>query len=223
MIFHTSADIKCYNLWFDMFYDSVKEHCPLAKSSFNFVGEESIQPKNLDIFTQEKITFNQIKEQYQSIDDKSAKGYYCISRFLSIPCMEDHVLLCDIDLKLIKTFDIDIIENILKEYQAINFCRLKLNGRLGGMMAMLLREDICESVKAFANKQIKEQPLNWGLDSLVRSYIYQNYSVKNEMSLYNIAQSQNLSAKECLFAYHKKTGNNRHENKDKELKSFKIL
>ena len=221
MILHAAADIRCYELWYDMFYDSVSEHCPSAKRSFHYVGTETVQPKNIDMFTQDTITLDQIRSQYRAPDEKSARGYYCISRFLSIPCVGDHVLLCDIDLKLIKDLDIDSIDNTLKDHQAVNFCRLKFDGRPGGMMAMLLRQDICESVRDFARHAVKEQPLWWGLDSTVREYIYKNYSVKNEIALYNVGHQQNLSAADCVFAYHKKTGNNRHVNKEAELKSFK--
>lgn len=222
MIFHTAADIRCYELWYDMFYNSVKTHCPSSQTSFHFVGRDAIKA-DADLFSQDQISLEEIQSQY-NVDEKSAKGYYCISRFLSIPCVGDHVLLCDIDLKLIRNFDTTTIESWLEEHPAINFCRLKFNGKPGGMMAMLLRKDICQSVRDYANTLIKQSSLWWGLDSEVRKYIYETYSVKNYISLYNIGTpKQNPSIDECLFVYHKKNSKDRHAGKDIELKSFKTV
>jgi hypothetical protein len=187
MIFHTSADKKFYSAFFIHFSDSISRNCENKKISLNFVGPEVPQNSRADMFSQNHKTLEDIEKEYHTTD-RDSLGYYALSRWLSIPIINEHVIVCDIDIIAINKINFQVLEENLIDHPVINITRKKPNGHEGGMMIMVLRKDICLAVKEYAQKILIEKPLSWSRDVDVRSMLYERYSVKNILNMYQITK-----------------------------------
>jgi len=192
MIFHSSAELDFFNHFYKNFYSSVKFFHPYDKLSFNFVGDDSdhCNPILTDINTHDKIDIESIKNKFNASNNRSAYGYYALSRWLSIPLLDDHVCVCDIDLLMCNTIPNEFYENILNKHEVINITRKKPNGGEGGMMAMILRNDICNDVKNYSNIVLQEKQLKWDLDVDVRQFLYKEFNVFNILKMQDISKKQ---------------------------------
>ena len=184
MIFHSSADNHFYKLFYNIFYGSIKKNYKECSLSFNYVGNETVDTVLTNINTFDNKNQNDIENKYNA----KAQGYYALSRWLSIPIQEDHVCVCDIDLIMTNPVPLDFCEEKFKTNEVINITRIKPNGKPGGMMAMILRKDICEEVRNYSNSLLHTEQLKWSLDVKVRSYLYQNFNVLDVLKMQNLSK-----------------------------------
>jgi hypothetical protein len=197
MIFHTSADTLYYEKFYNLFSSSIKKHYTDAKLSLNYVEKD----KKLDIpdtiISYDNISINEICKTYR-VSDRSALGYYALSRWLSIPILGDHVAVCDIDLLAINKIDNLIIEQMLNKNQVVNVTRIKPNGQEGGMMIMILHKDICQEIKNYANSLLESTTLEWSTDVKIRNFLYENYSVGNILNMHQLTKRTDYSQRDKI-------------------------
>jgi hypothetical protein len=203
MIFHCSSDRVYYEHFFKNFVYSIKKNYLNPKISYNFVGTDL--PDNIvtDYFQNDKKNWNEIKTLYKATD-REAKGYYALSRWLSIPEENDHVAVCDIDVLAVNKIDKELIDNLLQTYQVINLTRIKpKSSKEGGMMIMILHKDICATIKKFSNSLLIDNKLQWMTDVMVRTFLYENYKVKDLLQMEDISKKENLNSIDKWFVFSK--------------------
>ena len=191
MIFHTSADKTYYEYFYEMYYTQVKKFYPNPVCSFNYVGTDKQVSDfaNIDIITLDLLSENDFSNKFPFAN---IKGYYALSRWLSIPVKNEDVLVSDIDVLTINEIDKTLVDSLLQQHQVINITRMKPNGQEGGMMVMILRKDICEEVRKFANSLLSTETIGWATDVLVGDFLYKNYNVKNLLKMHSVQKNQNL-------------------------------
>jgi len=215
MIFHCASDIIYYEHFFKNFVYSIKKYYTNSKISYNFVGKDLPSNIETDILQIDKISWDEIKIQYKA-NDREAKGYYALSRWLSIPIQNEHVAVCDVDVLAVNKIDHELIETCLQTYQVINLTRIKPKGAgEGGMMIMILHKDILNIVKKFTNDVLRTNKLIWQSDVLVRTYLYENFKVKQLLQMEDISKNKDLQSTEKWFIFSK-------VNKFENLKIWKI-
>lgn len=203
MIFHCATDSIYYEHFFKNFVDSIKKYYPNPKISYNFVGKDLPSNIETDILQNDRISWNEIKTQYTA-SDREAKGYYALSRWLSIPIQNQHVAVCDVDVLAVNKIDHELIETCLQTHQVINLTRRKPKGAgEGGMMIMILHKDILNIVKKFANNVLSTNKLKWQADVLVRTYLYENFKVKQLLQMEDISKNKDLRSTEKWFIFSK--------------------
>ena len=202
MIFHTAADPIYFEAFYNSYTDSIKQFFDSPLFSLNFVGLDQ-QHHTVDYFFQDEISFEEIKIKF-NVDDRSARGYYCMSRWNSIPVVNHHVCVSDIDVIAINPIDKILINDLLEKHKVVNLTRLKPKlGGEGGMMILFLHKDICQEVKDFSKQLLENNPLSWATDVAVRSYLYNNFNVKNLLKMKEISKSNNQVIDNPWFVYSK--------------------
>lgn len=215
MIFHCASDKIYYEYFFKNFVDSIKKYYTNPKISYNFVGKDLPNNIETDILQIDKISWDEIKTQHKA-SDREAKGYYALSRWLSIPIQNEHVAVCDVDVLAVNKIDHELIEACLQSHQVINLTRMKPKGAgEGGMMIMILHKDILSIVKKFANNVLSTNKLKWQADVLVRTYLYENFKVKQLLQMEDISKRKDLKLSNKWFIFSK-------VNKFENLKKVKI-
>lgn len=203
MIFHCASDSIYYEHFFKNFVDSIKKYYPNPKISYNFVGKDLPNNIETDILQIDKISWEEIKTQYK-VSDRDAKGYYALSRWLSIPNENDHVAVCDVDVLAVNKIDHELIETYLQTYQVVNLTRIKPKGAgEGGMMIMILHKDICALVKKFANSLLLDNQLIWQTDVVVRTHLYENFKVKQLLQMEDVSKNKDLKPTDKWFIFSK--------------------
>jgi hypothetical protein len=203
MIFHCASDKIYYEYFFKNFVNSIKKYYPNPKISYNFVGKDL--PNNIatDILQNDIKSWDEIKTQYKASDGE-ARGYYALSRWLSIPIQNEHVAVCDIDVLAVNKIDHELIEACLQTHQVINLTRIKPKGAgEGGMMIMILHKDICATIKKFSNSLLIDNKLQWMTDVMVRTFLYENYKVKDLLQMEDISKKENLNSIDKWFVFSK--------------------
>jgi hypothetical protein len=214
MIFHTSADKIYFDNFFTPFVNSIKKYYPTPAISFNFVGTEQVDIGKNVYYDTIPLSFLDLKQKYQK-DDRDTKGYYALSRWLTIPVLDDHVAVCDIDVLAVNPIDTQLILNLLNTYEVINITRTKPNGEEGGMMIMILRKDICKTVKDYSTSLLNNLNLKWDTDVNVRSFLYNNFKVKNLLQMKQLSKKSS-DFSNCWFAFAK-------GNTEKKLNYLKLV
>jgi hypothetical protein len=202
MIFHCASDKIYYEYFFKNFVNSIKKYYPNPKISYNFVGKDLPNNIETDILQNDTKSWDEIKTQYKS-SDREAKGYYALSRWLSIPIQNEHVAVCDVDVLAVNQIDYELIEACLQTYQVINLTRMKPKGVEGGMMIMILHKNILNIVKKFANNVLCTNKLIWQTDVLVRTYLYENFKVKQLLQMEDISKRKDLKLSNKWFIFSK--------------------
>jgi hypothetical protein len=202
MIFHTAADPIYFKAFYNAYANSIKQYFNSPLFSLNFVGLD--QPHlAVDYLFHDKISFEEIKIKFNA-DDRAAHGYYCMSRWNSIPVVNEHVCVSDIDVIAINPIDNLLISNLLEKHKVVNLTRLKpKTGAEGGMMIIFLHKDICQEVKEFSKQLLESNPLCWGTDINVRNYLYNNFDVKNLIKMKEISKPNNQIIDDPWFIYSK--------------------
>lgn len=202
MIFHTAADPIYYNRFYDNFQNSIKANYPNPKFSIRLIGKTD-QTCNADLITTDSITFEEIKKRYRC-DDRSAKGYYCISRWLSIPIKNEHVCVSDVDVIAVNKIDSEFIEDHLNRHKIINLTRIKnKGGKEGGMMIFFLHKDVCNEIKNYSLSVLEDDNLTWATDVKIRTFLYENYNVYNLLKMQEISKSKSAKIDNPWFVFSK--------------------
>lgn len=202
MIFHTAADPIYYDRFYNDFRNSIIANYHDTKFSLRTVGNFNQTPV-ADFITNDSITLEEIEKQY-SCDGRNAKGYYCMSRWISIPNENSHVCVSDIDVIAINTIDHELIEDKLEKHKAINLTRIKTkSGKEGGMMVFFLHRAICKEIRDYANHVLRKNDLNWATDVDIRNFIYNNYEVLNLLKMQEISKSKSAKIIDPWFVFSK--------------------
>jgi hypothetical protein len=204
MIFHASADRLYYDNFYQMFFTQIKKHYPNPTCSFNYVGldHHDLDFSAVDISTVDAIDESSIREVY-NVNPNEAKGYYALSRWLSIPVTGDNVVVCDIDILAINDIDYNLINQLLDETPVINITRIKPNGKEGGMMVMILRADICQLVKNLAHNLLTTENLCWQTDTLIHGFLYQNFKVRHILNMHSVQKDKSIENINHWFVFTK--------------------
>lgn len=201
MIFHTATDPVYYKNFYYSFRTSIEKYFLNPKFSLRFVGEDNIDLDNT-LLTIDKTSFEDIKTRFNATD-KHAKGYYALSRWLSIPIEDEHVVVCDADVLAVNTIDKELILNLLDRFQVINVTRLKKDGRPGGMMIMILHKDICQQVRNYSNSLLDKEEIEWATDVNVRTFLYRNFSLCEILQMEDISKVKDFSKTDKWFIFSK--------------------
>ena len=111
---------------------------------------------------------------------------------------------CDIDILAVNPINHGLLEDLLKTYQVINLTRIKpKTGKEGGMMIMILHKNICNIIKKFANNLLVNNKLIWQTDVMVRTFLYENYKVKELLQMEDISKKNNLKNVDKWFVFSK--------------------
>lgn len=184
MIFHTAAESVYYEIFFETWHQTIKQHWPEAKFSLRFVGEnhdaaEAYCHANDIIFSHDSITFEQIKEKH-AVDDAQAKGYYAMARWASVPFNEDNVCVTDVDVIALKISaqEKQDLETRLLSTPMIFISRQK-GPKINPMMGVFLHKSVCGDVKRRAKDILKNSVLAWNSDvgliqGLRKDFIFQD-------------------------------------------------
>lgn len=191
MIFHTAADKNYYDYFYKFYKKSIKNFYPTCELSIHYMGENLLIDSDVRYISYENTNTEKIKEAYK-VDEKSALGYYCLSRWLFLPEVDDNIVVSDVDIIAIKKIAHDRFESLFREYQVINITRKKKGGTEGGMAMIAIRSDIIESVKIFARDLLKEKTLHWALDVEVRTFLYENFKTVGIPEMHVLGKRSNF-------------------------------
>jgi hypothetical protein len=190
MIFHTAADSVYYKSFYDYYSYSIKKYFNNSKLSLHFIGNSTPVNPLINYSTNHNISFDKIKEKY-NVDDINAKGFYALSRWLSIPNKNNNVVVSDVDIIALKYLPENNINNLLENYEVINITRTKKNGSEGGMAMMIIRQDVINEINKKAKDVLNNHKLQWDSDVQVRSFIYNNYNVAHLPEMHVFGKKSN--------------------------------
>jgi hypothetical protein len=189
MIFHTAADPIYYEKFYDYYSYSIKKFYPTSKLSLYFVGNRLPANPSITYLKHKDISFSKIQQIY-SADEKNAKGYYALARWLSMP-LDDDIVVSDTDIIAIKPISLNIIKSMLKDHEVINITRTKKGGSEGGMAMMIIRKDVVSNINNKAKDVLHNHKLQWDSDVQVRSFIYNNYNVAQMPEMHVFGKNTN--------------------------------
>lgn len=175
MIFHTAADSKYYNYFYDFYKFSIEKFYPDSKLSLHYMGKACEKIADVAYITKEDIDLSTIYEKFSPNNDKDAYGYYALSRWWSLPVIDEHVVISDVDIMAIKTLPYNIDELLIKN-QVINITRTKKDLTEGGMAMIIIHKDIVQATLNHAENLLKTKKLYWALDVEVKKFLYNNFT-----------------------------------------------
>ena len=70
-------------------------------------------------------------------------------------------------------------------------------------MIMILHKNICNTIKEFANNLLVNNKLIWQTDVMVRTFLYENYKVKELLQMEDISKKNNLKNVDKWFVFSK--------------------
>lgn len=202
MIFHTACDPLYYKKFFSIYQTSIEKNFKNPKFSLNYISDTTIDANNIFNLTYDKITISQIEKRFNT-EGRNSLGYYAIARFLSLPDLNDHVIVSDVDIATINKIDEELILDLLKKYKVINITRKKPNGLEGGMAIMVIHKDICKDVASYANEVIKTMPLKWNTDVNVKKFLLNNYKNTSLLKMHDISKNNNIDNIDAWFVFSK--------------------
>lgn len=191
MIFHTAADKTYYDYFYKFYKKSIKHFYPTCELSIHYMGENLLIDPDVKYISCENTNIAKIKEACK-VDEQSALGYYCLSRWLFLPEVDDNILVSDVDIIAIKKISHDKFESLFQEYQVINITRRKKGGTEGGMAMIAIRSDVIKLVKTFAHNLLKEKSLHWALDVEVRTFLYENFKTVEIPEMHVLGKQSNF-------------------------------
>lgn len=187
MIFHTAAEKVYYNAFFKNWHTSIKKIYPSARFSLRFVGPTTDTDviaycnSHHILLSLDPITYQEIVDKF-NVTGKRVNGYYCMSRWTSIPILDESVFVTDVDLiatnKLI--FSID---DSLNEKPWFTISKRKAPDRTLKLMAICLHKDLCERVSSKAITLLENSPLIWSLDLQLLKYLTDNFNYTDYVML----------------------------------------
>lgn len=192
MIFHTCADSIYYDKFYDFYSLSIKKFYPNATLSLHYIGEDIPKNDNIKYLSTENLTLKSIQKIYNVDKEKDAQGYYCLSRWTSLPNVKDNIIVSDTDIIAVKTIDQNKFLEIFDKHQVINITRTKKNGSEGGMAMIAIRSDIVDEARSHAQKLLRENKLTWELDVLQRLFLYENFNVAEIPEMHVLGKSSNF-------------------------------
>jgi len=216
MIFHTAAEQVYFDLFFSNWHLSIKKFWPGAKFSLRFIGpkSESVDKYCSDndiLITHDPITFDEINANFNMIElpekDKRPKacyGYYALSRWLSMPELDENVGLTDVDVVAIRKPDMLKIDKIFSQYQQYRLPRVFVDKtRPKNMMVNFFRKDVVRTVNQVATDILRSKRLMWCSDLGVMDYCNKNFKILDEGLLAKFKSA--MTPKNNLFGYYAAT------------------
>lgn len=190
MIFHTAADQVYYDLFFLNWHTSIKKFWPDAGFSLRFVGPkdkavDNYCSKHNILLSHDPITLEEIDSKFIKVElnkrPKACYGYYALSRWMSMPVVNDHVGLTDIDIVALQKPNLKSINHILSNYQQYRLPRVMQDkSKPKNMMVNFFRKDVVSEVNQVATDLLFKSKLMWCLDLQVMDYCNKNFSILDE-------------------------------------------
>jgi hypothetical protein len=118
--------------------------------------------------------FQDIVEEFGTIQDRQAYAYYGLSRFSWLPVTEHDVMVRDIDTLIVRTMDLDQIAQLLEQYDVVNLVRHKRHGLTGGLGAFFISHRACLAVKTFTESLLAYKKLYWPIDEEIKRWCQSN-------------------------------------------------
>ena len=210
MIFHTASEQSYFDLFFVNWHTSIKKFWPGAKFSLRFVGPKSSKvdkycKANNILISHDPTTLEDIKIKFDQSEldnrPKACYGYYAISRWLSMPVLNDHVGLTDVDVVAIRSPDLNKINKILDQYQQYRLPRVFVDrSKPKNMMVNFFRKDVVAEVNAVADNILNSSKLMWCSDLGVMDYCNKNFNILDEGLLVKFKGP--IVPKHNLFGYY---------------------
>lgn len=205
MIFHTAAEASYYNFFFKRWHSYLKEFNPTAKFSLRFVGDtrvcdvvEYCNANNI-MLDVDPISLTEIMDKYKC-PRQNAFGYYAISRWISLPVLNENVCMTDVDLLQLNPLDFDLNDKI-DQKDFMSFSRQKTN-KTNKMMFLGFNKNLVEVVKNQSNLILENNLLTWNLDTKILNWLCQsnNFNWEEFTQLYYIDRIDEYN-KEIKFGY----------------------
>lgn len=186
MIYHTAADPIYFDFFFKRWHQSIRKFQPNANFSLRYVGPENQQvldycSENNILLSVDSITLPEIAEKF-NVDESTAKGYYALARWISIPNGED-VCVTDIDIIQLNPLGIDF-EKISTDYSFASIARKKVD-HPNMMMCLYISKDKIQEVKNKANNLLSTV-LRWDTDTAIMTWISKNYPIYLDLGLFKL-------------------------------------
>lgn len=205
MIFHTAAEIKYYNYFFKNWHRSLRKHWPDARFSLRFVGDASESDvveyckENSILLEVDSIDFGTMMERYRCLES-DALGYYAMSRWISLPIINDHVCMTDVDIIQLNSLGFDLAAD-LESYDFISISRQKRN-KTNKMMILFLNRDLVSTIRNKSMELLQSSPLVWNLDTQVLIWMVfdKKFRWREHTSLYCINDLSRIGSK-VKFGY----------------------
>lgn len=205
MIFHTAAEENYYNYFFKNWHKSIKKiYKPCPAFSLRFVGPtdncdvKEYCTNNGIILDVDPITLDEIQEKYK-VSAENAKGYYAVSRWISLPELDDHVCMTDIDLVQLHPLDYDLNEKI-NHNNFISISRKKVN-HSNKMMFLGFNKDFISKVKELSFYTLNKKKLRWDLDTeILKLLVFGDYKWEEYYDLFCL-DTVNISQPKIKFGY----------------------
>ncbi len=191
MIFHTAAEEQYYRSFFKSWFTSIKTFNPEAKFNLRFIGKTDNCDvikycKDNDIILDlDPTSIDEVQMRY-NCNAADARGYYAISRWISLPVNVDHVCMTDVDLMQLNQLDFNL-SNKLDEKQFITFSRQKIK-KTNKMMFLGFNKDFTSTVRDKSINILQNNNLTWDLDVSILTWLilHNNFNWEEFKELYCI-------------------------------------
>jgi hypothetical protein len=207
MIFHTAAEEQYYSFFFKKWHSSIRRLNPTAQFNLQFVGNT----ENCDVIDYcgendinlnlDPISFEQIQEKYKC-NELNARGYYAISRWISLPIKDDHVCMTDVDLLQINAIDFNLSERLdIKQF--ISFSKQK-NNKTNKMMFLGLNKNFVKIVKEKSIEILNNNTLTWDRDTSILKWMVldNNFDWEEHTQLYCLNDLRRFPDSNVKFGYY---------------------
>lgn len=193
MIYHTAADKIYFDAFFKRWHTSIKHFQPTASFSLRFVGEEdrSVEDyciENNILLSNENISLSEIEERFK-VTTENARGYYALSRWLSIPDGDD-VCVSDVDLVQLNPLDINF-GKLLREFPFASIARQKTK-HPNMMMCFYISKEMTATVRKKAIDLLDKNILAWDTDISIMTWIHKNYPIYLDFGMFQLDKINNI-------------------------------
>jgi len=175
MIVHTALDLNYCKIFGHDYVDNIRQYMPDALVSLAMVNQElDLCGVEADIVYHDPRNFQDIVDEFGTVQDRQAYAYYGLSRFSSLPVIDHDVMVRDIDTLIVRDMDHDQIAELLEQYDVVNLVRSRRNGLSGGLGAFFISHRACSAVKTFAESLLAHKKLYWPIDEEIKHWCQSN-------------------------------------------------
>ena len=175
MIVHTALDLNYCKIFGHDYVDNIRQYMPDALVSLAMVNQElDLCGVEADIVYHDPRNFQDIVDEFGTVQDRQAYAYYGLSRFSSLPVIDHDVMVRDIDTLIVRDMDHDQIAELLEQYDVVNLVRSRRNGLSGGLGAFFISRRACSAVKTFAESLLAHKKLYWPIDEEIKHWCQSN-------------------------------------------------
>jgi hypothetical protein len=175
MIVHTALDLNYCKIFGHDYVDNIRQYMPDALVSLAMVNRDlDLGGVTADMVYHDPRSFQDIVDEFGTVQDRQAYAYYGLSRFSSLPVTEHDVMVRDIDTLIVRAMDQDQITQLLEQYDVVNLVRHTRHGSTGGLGAFFISHRACPAVKTFAESLLAHKKLYWPIDEEIKRWCQSN-------------------------------------------------